>query len=87
MLRSFALTCSVLLGIALQGPIDILVGMDPRFSDPAVLAPVSIATESWTSFAVCFIAVEWWLERDLLRRSARRRALGRPADDVDVGSM
>jgi uncharacterized membrane protein YozB (DUF420 family) len=77
MLRSFALTASVLMNQLFSLPSLILFTMqlDTRLAGSEdVLNQVSVATENWLGFTVSLLAVEWWLEREQLRRSALARA-------------
>jgi uncharacterized membrane protein len=75
MLRSFALTVSVLLGMILSVPINMLLRMqlDTRLEGSEdILRQMSLSTENWLAFAVSFVAVEFWLEREQLRRHSAR---------------
>lgn len=83
MLRSFALTASVLANQLVSIPVEMLLRtqLHTRLAGSEdVLTQVSRATENWLGFVLAFIAVEWWLEREQLRRSARRRQLRQPAE-------
>lgn len=75
MLRSFALTVSPLLNEAIRPFIVLrLQGqLDTRLAGSQdVLAQVSNALGDLLSVTIAIVLVEWWLERDLLRRSRRR---------------
>ncbi|HEX6501152.1 MAG TPA: DUF2306 domain-containing protein [Micromonosporaceae bacterium] len=76
MLRSFALTASVMLNEILEPPIEAILRLQLHTrlaGSEDVLAQMANATDNWMGLTLSIIAVEWWLERDLLRRSARRR--------------
>jgi uncharacterized membrane protein len=89
MLRSFALTLSVLVSSVIRTPIGMLLQShlhtDFHGSDD-VLHQMWSGIDLWLSMTLSLIAVEWWIERDLLRRSARRRQLpDRHVEDEDGG--
>ena len=73
MLRSFALTISVLFSQVLQPPIRALLKIYIPDDYTAILTSSSITV--WLSWILPFLAVEWLLEREQLRRSARLRRL------------
>jgi uncharacterized membrane protein len=78
MLRSFALTASVLLNEILLPPVELLLRtqLDTRLAGSQdVLTQVVNATDNWLGLTISFIAVEFYLEREQLRRSARRRSV------------
>jgi uncharacterized membrane protein len=85
MLRSFALTVSPLLNEAIRPFIELRLRaqLDTRLAGSEdVLGQVASALADWMSIVLVLVAVEWWLEREWLRRSARRRPV--PAD-ADAG--
>jgi uncharacterized membrane protein len=74
MLRSFALTVSPLLNEAIRPFIVLRLQeqLDTRLAGSQdVLVQVSNALGDLLSITIALVLVEWWLERDLLRRSAR----------------
>jgi uncharacterized membrane protein YozB (DUF420 family) len=76
MLRSFAVTTSVLLNELLQPPIQMLLQTQLHtrmLGSQDVLSQMSNAIDNWVGFTIAFVAVEWYLERELLRRSAGSR--------------
>jgi uncharacterized membrane protein len=75
MLRSFALTVSVVLNIALGYPLGLVLKplLHSHFAgSEAVLEQVWSGLDVWLGWVLAFLAVEWWLEREELRRTARR---------------
>lgn len=76
MLRSFAVTTSVLVNEVVFPPIYVLFKAQLHTQlagSQFVLLQMSNATDNWLGFTLAFIAVEWWLEREQLRRSVRRQ--------------
>jgi uncharacterized membrane protein len=83
MLRSLALTASIIVNTSA----GVFLGMfltpllASKFAgSTAVLNEVWSGLDVWVGWTISILAVEWWLERDLLRRSARRRV---PADRAE----
>jgi uncharacterized membrane protein YozB (DUF420 family) len=75
MLRSFALTASTLINQVLGPPLGLVLKplLDTNFAgSTAVLDQTWSGIDGWLGWTLAFIAVEWWLEREQLRRSARR---------------
>jgi uncharacterized membrane protein len=84
MLRSFAISISFPLSEIMLPLIQIPLQtqLHTRLAGSRdILTQMSIAADSWVGFLVAYLAVDWYLERDLLRRSARRDrlAVSRPA--------
>jgi uncharacterized membrane protein len=89
MLRSFALTVSPLLNEAIRPLIvqRLQEQLDTRLAGSQdVLVQVSNALGDLLSVMIALVLVEWWLERDLLRRS-RRRPTERHVPGVRTGSI
>lgn len=81
MLRSFALTVSIVVKLLLDPLIAVLLDrqLNTRFGgDLDIYMQMKDSTLSWLSLTIVLIAVEWWLERDQLRRSTR------PTSTVDA---
>ncbi|HEY0532528.1 MAG TPA: DUF2306 domain-containing protein [Actinoplanes sp.] len=77
MLRSFALTISVIFNQLLFVPIGLVVKPMLATQFPGnddVLNMVWAGTVVWMGWTVPFLGVSWLLEREALRRSARRAA-------------
>lgn len=73
MLRSFALTISVLFSQVLQPTIRSLLSV--YIDNEYAMMLTSSAITVWMSWILPFLAVEWLLEREQLRRSAPLRRL------------
>jgi uncharacterized membrane protein len=83
MLRSFALTTSTLLNEAIRPFIEMRLHgqLETRLAGSQdVLTQASNALGDLLSIMIALILIEWWLERDVLRRSRRRP----PADAPSV---
>jgi len=75
MLRSFGFTCAALAELAIQPIVPLLLAPEAntRFrGDPAILVPVTTAVQNWAAMVIVLLAVEGYLERERLRRTARR---------------
>lgn len=89
MLRSFALTTPLnILGPLIAFPVHMI--LQPQLNtwfegNKDMLGQASAATRLWLSFAIVVVAVEWWLERDQLRRSARHHAAAERRESTTVG--
>ena len=86
MLRSFALTSSTIIGGLIEDPIGWylkpMLGTTFAGSNDFLIQAWS-GLNTWLAWTLPLIAVEWWLERDTLRQSARRhRNQGRALDAV-----
>lgn len=85
MLRSFALTISIIFNRLLGMPIGLILStqVDTMFggNELAMQQAVS-ASSTWLPWTLAFITVEWWLDREQ-RRPARPRAS--PADGALTG--
>jgi uncharacterized membrane protein len=78
MIRSFALTFSVMVETALGYPVSwiMAIGYHSELGgNKYIFQQASASTDNWLGMVVTIIAVEWWLERDQLRRAARRQVL------------
>ncbi|MFE2069130.1 DUF2306 domain-containing protein [Streptomyces sp. NPDC059467] len=87
MLRSFALTMSVISNTILIIPIGWFVKplLHSHFAgNEDVMFQVWSGLDVWLGWTVALLLVEWWLEREQLRRSARRAA-ARKARAYDGG--
>jgi len=76
MLRSFALTASTLINQTIGPLLGLILTpmLHTKFAGSEdVLMQVWSGIVGWLGWTLAFIAVEWWLEREQLRRSARRR--------------
>jgi uncharacterized membrane protein len=76
MLRSFALTISILFNRLLGLPIWLFLSsrIDTMFGgDELAMQQAASAIATWLPWTLAFIAVEWWLDHDQRRES---RALG-----------
>jgi hypothetical protein len=76
MLRSFALTSSTIVGGLIETPIGWFLKpmLATTFAgSQEFLTQAWSALNTWLAWTLPLIAVEWWLERDQLRHSARRR--------------
>lgn len=86
MVRSFALTTPlIMIGPLLGIPVSALFTplLDTWFGgDRDVLRQAITATRLWCSVFLTVVAVEWWLERDLLRQPARLHPTGRTRRSV-----
>jgi uncharacterized membrane protein YozB (DUF420 family) len=88
MLRSFALTTSFILTYILSPPIWLLLnlpGLRSQFGGNKVLmGEVFSGTIVWMAWIIPLLAVEWWLDREHIRRSHRnagqRRNVTSPAE-------
>lgn len=81
MLRSFALTASTMINQIIGPFIGLILRpmLASKFAGSEfVLQQVWSGLDVWLGWTLAFIAVEWWLERDQLRRSARRVSSARP---------
>jgi uncharacterized membrane protein YozB (DUF420 family) len=79
MLRSFAISISFPLSETFMPLVQMALGtqLHSRLAGSQnILTQMSIAADSWLGFLIAYLAVDWWLDRDLRRRSARRN---RPA--------
>jgi uncharacterized membrane protein YozB (DUF420 family) len=73
MLRSFALTASIILNRTLGFPIGMILkpALDTKFAGSVdVFRQAWSASTVWVCWTIAFIAVEWYLDRDFRRRSA-----------------
>jgi uncharacterized membrane protein YozB (DUF420 family) len=86
MLRSFALTTSVMVETAIEIPIDLLfrtVLHTELAGSKYIFMQVSSATDNWLGMVLAILAVEWWFERERLRRrSATRRPAAEPFEST-----
>ncbi|MEU9663102.1 DUF2306 domain-containing protein [Streptomyces chartreusis] len=77
MLRSFALTLSVVVSSVIRTPVGLLLQShlhtDFHGSDD-VMQQMWSGIDLWLSMTLSLIAVEWYLEREQLRRSSARRS-------------
>jgi uncharacterized membrane protein len=76
MLRSFALTSSTIVGGIVVAPIGLWLKpmLATTFAgNQAFLTQAWSGLNVWVAWVLPLLAVEWWLERDQLRSSARRR--------------
>lgn len=85
MLRSFALTASPMVETVIGPPIDMILRMGLHTElagSKYIFMQVSSATDNWMGVLLAILAVEWWFERERLRRSARRRPSVRPREST-----
>ncbi|MET7311760.1 DUF2306 domain-containing protein [Streptomyces sp. NPDC005571] len=76
MLRSFALTLSVVVSLTVHVPVEMWLRsmQESRFhGSEDVVQQMLSGIDLWLSLTLPLLAVEWWLEREQLQRSARRR--------------
>jgi uncharacterized membrane protein len=78
MMRSFALTTSVMVETALTGSIAHIFNT-VRYTELGgskyIFAQVSSATDNWLGMLIAILIVEFWLERERLRSTSPRRRL------------
>ena len=87
MLRSFALTASFTVALILIIPIGLILRpeLHSQFGgNTAAMEHVQTGMTVWLSWILPLLAVEWWLDREQLRRSAQRRSAVEH-HDVTVG--
>jgi uncharacterized membrane protein len=87
MLRSFALTASFTVTLVLVLPIGLVLQRElySQFAgSKAMMDHVGSGVNVWLSWILPLLAVEWWLEREQLRRSARRLPTVERRDSVTV---
>jgi uncharacterized membrane protein len=87
MLRSFALTASFTVTLILVVPIALILRpeLHSQFAgNTAVMNHVESGMDIWLSWILPLLAVEWWLDREQLRRSARRRSAVEHRESVTV---
>lgn len=83
MLRSFALTVSILAGTVFIMPIGWVVQPEQNSlfaGSHDVMLQVWSGINVWMGWIIPLLAVEFWLERDVLRRSAPKKARPVPAE-------
>lgn len=88
MLRSFALTTSVLVETAFSAAVDMLflrVVHTQLAGSKYIFTQVTSATDNWLGMVIAILAVEWWFERERLRHSARRQPLAGPQESTADG--
>jgi hypothetical protein len=74
MLRSFGLTVSIVVELLLDPLIIVLLDTElhSRYGGSMdIYMQMKDSTLNWLSLVIVLLAVEWWLERDQLRRSVR----------------
>ncbi|SBT65680.1 Uncharacterized membrane protein [Micromonospora sediminicola] len=94
MLRSFALTASNVLNQFLGIPLGWIFKpqLNTTFGgNEELLMQVWTGVDVWLGWVLALLAVEWYLEREQLRRSARRRAAmkrreRRPTDPAEMSA-
>jgi hypothetical protein len=75
MLRSFALTTSFIVTLILGGPVWLIInlpGLRSQFDgNKVLLGHVWSGTVIWLSWIIPLLAVEWWLDREHIRKAHR----------------
>jgi undecaprenyl pyrophosphate phosphatase UppP len=74
MLRSFALTYSFIVSVILTFPVQLVFRAEfhAQFTGNTVeMNQLSSGVSVWIAWIVSLIAVEWWLDRELIQRSRR----------------
>jgi len=84
MLRSFALTISFIVTLIVMFPIGWVLNaeLQSQFKgDEDVMSQVWSGLVVWVSWILPLLAVEWWLDYERMRTSARRRSSARGRHD------